>query len=338
MKNVILSACLAVLALAACDASQNRRVPGLRSSASPRLVNPVSSERESLPRASPQPEPLALTDGLPETAGALPVAPEDLVLAEPADTLALPHEEHLYPVDHLARARALREEGDLSGALTEARRAVHDAGDDLDAAERALDTVILLARMTDQRPLAVDAYRELALIFPDGPEPLVQEARLLVELGDTEGAIQAAQSAVELDPEYPEVYQVLGRAHLTAGRLDEAIARFQQAVHLDPYHGYALNNLGLAWLQAGAPEQAVEALAQAAYLLPQVGYVHNNLGLAYERLGRLEEARMAFDTATRLSPSDAKARLNRDRLNRDVHASVDVLKLLGDRQSPGCPE
>jgi tetratricopeptide (TPR) repeat protein len=324
MKNAILSACLAVLALAACEASQSRRVPGRHSSTSPRLEDTGSSKREL-----PLPARPVLTDGLPETAEDLPV---------PAEDLALAHEAHLYPVDHLARALALRQEEDLSGALTEARRAVHDAVDDIDASEQALDTVILLARLTDQKQLAVDAYQELAHLFPDGPEPLLQQARLLVELGDTEGALQVAERAVELDPEYPEIYQVLGRAHLTAGQLDEAILRFQQAVHLDPYHGYALNNLGLAWLQSGKPEQAAEVLAQAAYLLPQVGYVHNNLGLAYERLGRLEEARMAFDTATRLSPNDSKARLNRDRLNREVHASVDVLKLLGNSQSPGCPE
>lgn len=327
MKNAILSACLAVLALAACEASQSRRVPGRHSSASPRLTDTGASERE-LPFPA-QPVLPTLSDGLPETAGEAPV---------PAEDLALAHEAHLYPVDHLARARALRQEEDLSGALTEARRAVHDAVDDIDASEQALDTVILLARHTGQKQLAVEAYQELARLFPDGSEPLIQQARLLVELGDTEGALQAAERAVELDPEYPEVYQVLGRAHLTAGQLDEAILRFQQAVHLDPYHGYALNNLGLAWLESGKPEQAAEVLAQAAYLLPQVGYVHNNLGLAYERLGRLEEARMAFDTATRLSPNDSKARLNRDRLNGEVHASVDVLKLLGDRQSPGCPE
>jgi Flp pilus assembly protein TadD len=266
------------------------------------------------------------------------VSPASTPSSEPADTLALSHQEHLYPVDHLARARALHEEGDLSGALTEARRAVHDTADDLDAIDMALDTVIRLALLSGQKQLAADAYGELARLYPDGPEPLVQRARLLLELGDTAGAFHAAETALELDPEYPEVYQVLGRAHLTVGELDEAIIRFQQAVHLDPYHGYALNNLGLAWLRTGQDERAVEALAQAAYLLPHVAFVHNNLGLAYERLGHLEEARLAYDTAMRLAPKDSKARLNRERLNREVHASVDLQKLLGESQSPGCPE
>ncbi|QRK08112.1 tetratricopeptide repeat protein [Archangium violaceum] len=330
MRNTILSACLAALSLAACDAGQLRRPRALLPSSPTRLENRV------LPSSEPTPvTPVAL---LPEGGEGLPETAEDLAPAGPVDTLSLPHEEHLFPVDHLARARSLRDEGDLSGALTEARRAVHDAAEDVDAAEKALDTLIHLALRSGNKQLAADAHGELAVLFPDGPEPFVQRARLLLELGDLEGAFRSAEAALELDPEYPEIYQVLGRAHLSAGQLDEAIIRFKQAVHLDPYHGYALNNLGLAYLRSGQDALAAEALAQAAYLLPHVGFVHNNLGLAYERIGRYEEARMAFDTATRLSPGDSKARLNLGRLNREARASVDVRALLGDKRSPGCPE
>lgn len=327
MRNIILSACFAALSLAACDAGQLRRPRALLPSSPNRLENRVLPSSEPTPVTTAAPLPI-MGDGLPETS-------EDLA---PADTLSIPHEEHLFPVDHLARARSLRDEGDLSGALTEARRAVHDAAEDVDAAEKALDTLIQLALRSGQKQLAADAYEELAVLFPDGPEPFVQRARLLLDVGDLEGAFRSAETALELDSEYPEVYQVLGRALLSAGQLDEAIVRFQQAVHLDPYHGYALNNLGLAYLQSGQDALATEALAQAAYLLPHVGFVHNNLGLAYERMGRYEEARMAFDTATRLSPGDTKARLNLVRLNREARASVDVRALLGDRHSPGCPE
>ncbi|QRN94553.1 tetratricopeptide repeat protein [Archangium violaceum] len=317
MKNLILSACFAALSLTACDASPFRRSQGLRPSSTPHLAATSLPSQQPREVVSRQELPLTIEDvPLPDEVPEVPV--EDLAPAEPADSVALPHEQHLYPVDHLARARALREEGDLSGALTEARRAVHDAADDIEAAENALDALIRLARLTGQKQLAADAYAELSRLYPDGPEPLVEQARLLLELGDTEGALHSAEAAIELDPEYPETYQVLGRAHLSAGQLTEAIARFKQAVHLDPYHGYALNNLGLAYLHSGQDTLAAEALAQAAYLLPHVGYVHNNLGLAYERLGRYEEARMAFDTATRLSPRDLKARLNRDRLNHET--------------------
>jgi tetratricopeptide (TPR) repeat protein len=338
MRNTILSACFAALSLTACDASQLRRPQGLLPSTANRLAHRADPSTEAplpTPPGLPSPdEALPGTASLPlpseAPAEALP-RPEDLTPAEPADALSLPHEPHLYPVAHLDRAHALREEGDLSGALTEARRAVHDAANDIDATEQALDALIQLARLSGQKQLAADAWRELAILFPDGPEPFVQQARSLLELGDTDGAFRAAEAALELDPEYPEIYQVLGRIHLSTGQPAEAIVRFRQAVHLDPYHGYALNNLGLTYLRTGQDALAAEALAQAAYLLPHVGFVHNNLGLAYERLGRYEEAHMAFDTASRLSPGDLKARLNLQRLNREAprpagHQPIPVLR------------
>lgn len=312
MRSTTLFAYLATLCLAGCEA---------RSPRGPQGLSPVT---RSAPRAASAPCPSFKAEPSPTAVQTGAVTAEALAPAEPADALSLTHEEHLTPVDHLGRARVLRQEGDLAGALTEARRAVHDAGEDLDARETALDHLIPLARLTGQKQLAADAYEELAQLFPDGPGPLVRKARILLELGQLESAWQAAEAALLLDPEYPEVYQVLGRAHLAAGQLELAIIRFQQAVHLDPYHGYALNNLGFARLLAGQDEAAVEALAQAAYLLPYEGFVHNNLGLAYERLGRYEEAAMAFDTALRLSPKNRNARLNHARLERQTHASAQI--------------
>ncbi|EPX62576.1 hypothetical protein D187_008764 [Cystobacter fuscus DSM 2262] len=322
MRSTTLFACLVTLCLAGCEARSLRGPQGL--SPVPRAASrAASAEAAPCPSFKAEPEDTS--------AQASAVTAEALAPAEPADALSLPHEEHLAPVDHLGRARVLRQEGDLAGALTEARRAVHDAGEDLDARETALDHLIPLARLTGQKQLAADAYEELAHLFPDGPGPLVQKARILLELGQTQSARQAAEAALLLDPEYPEVYQVLGRAHLADGQLALAIIRFQQAVHLDPYHGYALNNLGFARLLAGQNEAAVEALAQAAYLLPYEGFVHNNLGLAYERLGRYEEAAMAFDTALRLSPKNRRARLNHARLERQTHASAQVQAVSRER-------
>ncbi|MET0401088.1 MAG: tetratricopeptide repeat protein [Cystobacter sp.] len=332
MRHTTLLACLTTLCLVGCEARSLRRPQGVLSPSSVSVRAPRLGDHDDAPCPSFKEE------SPPEGARAEALAAGDLAPAEPADALSLPHEEHLAPVDHLGRAEVLRAQGDLSGALTEARRAVHDAGMDLDARETALDHLIPLARLSGQKQLAADAYEELAQLFPDGPGPLVQKARILLELGQTDSALHAAEAALLLDPEYPEVYQVLGRAHLAAGQLPRAIVRFQQAVHLDPYHGYALNNLGFARLLAGDNEEAAEALAQAAYLLPYAGFIHNNLGLAYERLGRYEEAAMAFDTALRLSPKNRNARLNHARLERLTHSTAHVQAVLRERareEDPG---
>lgn len=231
--------------------------------------------------------------------------------------LALPHE-HLNRVNHLARARTLRELGDLAGALTESRRALHDAPEDTEA----LRTLARLAPLTGQTELAVLAQAQLGRLNPEDASPLVQQTRLLLSLGRSDEAIRVGEEAVSRDAESPEAYQVLGRAHLAAGHLPEAILRLEQAVHLAPEHGFALNNLGLAWLRANENAKAAEVLARAAALLPHVAYVHNNLGVAYERLGRTEDAQAAYAAATRLSPRYVKAHVNVSRMNKVASLGV----------------
>ncbi|SEL64994.1 Tetratricopeptide repeat-containing protein [Stigmatella aurantiaca] len=228
----------------------------------------------------------------------------------PADPLNLPHE-HLYRVNHLARARTLSELGDPAGAITECRRALHDDP----GHEEALRLLARLAPRAGSPDLALLALARLGDQFPEDASPLIQQARLLVTLGRFPEAVRVGEEALLREPEEAEVYQVLGRAHLATGALPEAILRLQQAVHLDPEHGHALNNLGFAWLRANENQKAAEVLARAAALLPHVGHVHNNLGVAYERLGRMAEAQAAYAAATQLSPRYVKARVNAHRMN-----------------------
>ncbi|GMT99951.1 hypothetical protein KH5H1_40710 [Corallococcus caeni] len=231
------------------------------------------------------------------------------------DALALPHT-HARRVDHVARAQGLRDLGDLSGAVTELRRALHDDPGATDALAQLGRT----ARLAGDTKLAIAAYARLGQVEASDAGALVQQARLLVSEGRFAEGVHVGEEALLRDPEDPEVYQVLGRAHLGANELASAILRFQQAVHLDPEHGHALNNLGFAYLRANDNARAVEVLTQAAALLPHVAYVQNNLGVACERLGRLEEARAAYSAATRLSPRYVQARVNAERVGRVARA------------------
>ncbi len=276
------------------------------------MATPPTSHDDSPPLAHPSAPPAEpdLTPGLP-TAEEFPADAMDALDEPLEEALELVHH-HSHRVDHLGRARRLQQEGDFSGALTETRRALYDEPEN----ERALHTLIRLSRSTQHPELALDAWSRLAWLRPEDPVPLIQQTRLLIDLGDIPGARATGEAAQELDPEHPEPYHLLGRIHLIRGELDDASVRFQQAIHLDPYHGYALNNLGLVYLRTGEAAQAAEVLAQAAYLLPDEAFVHNNLGMAYERLGRLEEARSAYDTATRLAPRYVKPRVNAERLQR----------------------
>ncbi|NVI99389.1 tetratricopeptide repeat protein [Myxococcus sp. AM009] len=235
----------------------------------------------------------------------------------PDAELALPHG-HGRRVDHLSRAHLLRDWDDLAGALTECRRAIHDAPDDVAALALAAE----LAGRTGRTDLAVRAHAQLGRLLPLDARPLVRQARLLVSLGRHAEAVSVGEEAVLRNPEYVEAYQVLGRAHLAQDALAKAMLRFEQAVHLHPEHGYALNNLGLTYLRAGEARKAADVLVRAAALLPHVAYVHNNLGVAHERLGQVEEARAAYAAAMHLSPRYVQARVNADRMRRTAHADL----------------
>jgi len=243
---------------------------------------------------------------------AVPVSPAPAAAeqATPVEGLSLEHE-HLSRIDHLARARTLRELGDLSGALTECRRALFDTPDD----EATLRTIARLGQLSGQQEFSVLAFERLGQLQPEDAAPLIQQARLLTALSRYADAVRVGEQALSRDSEEPEAYHALGRAHLAAGSLSEAISRLQQAVHLAPEHGHALNNLGFAYLRSNRNAEAAEVLARAAALLPHVAYVHNNLGVAYERLGRTGEAQAAYSDATRLSPRYVNARINAHRMN-----------------------
>jgi tetratricopeptide (TPR) repeat protein len=226
----------------------------------------------------------------------------------PVDMLAIAHEAD--GVDHVEIAQSLRRDGDLEGALTEARKAIAENAND----EDALDLVGRLAMRTGDDDLAEEAFARLGAIESEDATPLIQEARVLLKADRFDDALAAANEAVKRDDENPEGYQALGRAYLGQNHLEPAIEAFQKAVELAPDHGFALNNLGLAYLRANRNGDAVEVLSRAADLLPDIAFVQNNLGIALEREGKRDEAQVAYGHAMSLSPKYLKAQLNAQRM------------------------
>jgi tetratricopeptide (TPR) repeat protein len=223
--------------------------------------------------------------------------------------LGLPHTDR-GAQDHLARARALRDDGDSLESLDEARRQLADSPDD----EDALEVVARTAQSLGQNALAAEAFEKLADVREDDAMPLVQAARLHLVLKDSAGAARLASQALGRDDGSVEAYQALGRAALVDGDLRRAIDALQQAQALAPAHGWVLNNLGFAYLQANQNAQALETLSRAAELLPAAAVVQNNLGVALERLGKREEATAAFEQSAALAPHYTRALVNRARL------------------------
>ncbi len=199
--------------------------------------------------------------------------------------------------------------GRLRGALVEARRALADDGEDLNA----LALVARLARASGQVALAAEAYERLGRLDAEDAVPLVQAARMRLAAGNVEAAEALARSAVGRDDGNVEAWQALGRAQLASDNLAGAIHSLEQARTLEPSHGWVLNNLGFAYLRASRNAEALEVLERAVELLPEAAVAQNNLGVARERTGDLDGARESYARSALLAPRYVKARINGER-------------------------
>ncbi|MBT5665735.1 MAG: tetratricopeptide repeat protein [Rhodospirillaceae bacterium] len=234
----------------------------------------------------------------------------------------------LEPKNNAARgslAYALESRGQIEQAITAWRTYRNLAPDDANAPFR------LAALLAGEGKLdeAVDLYEEVVRLRPDDPAPLVelgrqylraQQGAIAVETlrravrvdetrfdswynlasalhghGDPNGAIDAYESALDLDKENPDCHNALGVAFRERGEFAKAVHHGERAVILRPDIPEFLNNLGAALILNDRALDAVETLERALTLKPDDGEILNNLGVAYMGLGRLVESIACFE-------------------------------------------
>ncbi len=141
---------------------------------------------------------------------------------------------------------------------------------------------------------------------PSAPPPSLAEAlaqgRALLDVGDAERAIAVLELVVREGPPSAEALFLLGNAYTRANRLREAEQAYRSALDLEPDNPDILSNLGYVLYQQQRPAEAVEQFAKAARLLPDDAEIRYNLGGALYTLGRVEEAIQAFEEARERDP------------------------------------
>lgn len=94
-------------------------------------------------------------------------------------------------------------------------------------------------------------------------------------------ALEAFQTAANLQPLDADVRAELGRTALAANRLDLALEAMREALRLDPHNAYHLSVLGHVLERQGRLDEAAEAYRRAYALVQDDGI--------RDRLRRLEE-------------------------------------------------
>lgn len=192
--------------------------------------------------------------------------------------------------------------------------------------------------------LALRGERDTA--FPDpaieelgrlvaGASAFVIRGNRLSRAGRLDEAIEAFETAVDLDPDGRVGRQGLGATLAAVGRLGEAAVQYQAAVDLDPDDSFAHYNLGTLQAQMGRDDEAVRSLLRAIELAPDLKSAHFNLGSAYARQGRFEQARHHFQRTVEIDPQDTEAQIQLagtlGRLGQGAEAELRLKRILAEQ-------
>jgi serine/threonine-protein kinase len=114
--------------------------------------------------------------------------------------------------------------------------------------------------------------------------------------GDQQGARQAYERALKLDPRNSDAHWNLGRL-LSAKEPERARAELDEAIRIDPNHWAAYTSLGTLHYGREDLPAALAAWEHARKITPDNVLVLRNLSAVYDKLGRNDEALAAIQSA-----------------------------------------
>jgi len=156
------------------------------------------------------------------------------------------------------------------------------------------EAIQILEKIVDRYPLETEAYTRLA--------------RLLYSEERPEETIAVVRRGLAVDPDYGDLYNVLGVCFLGLGRYDEAIAAHERYVQLAPNEPNAHDSLGMSFQQSGKYERAMAEYNAALALDPEFEPAIIHLGDVYFQQGRYREAVAQYQRYVQVTRSDtAKA-------------------------------
>jgi TolB-like protein/Flp pilus assembly protein TadD len=133
---------------------------------------------------------------------------------------------------------------------------------------------------------ADEAMQRALALEPGNVDSLLGAAALAAALGRLNEAIELDQRVIEVDPLNRDAHSGLGYYLASAGRLEEAAAKFRHLLDLDPQLPLAHGNLGFTLLLQNQPQMALaEAQRETDPVSRETGTV-----LSLSSLGRTAEA------------------------------------------------
>lgn len=124
---------------------------------------------------------------------------------------------------------------------------------------------------------------------------------LLWEGGKTEKARSAYDKAIQLQPDYAEVYNNRGNVKNRLGHPDDALADYDTAIRLSPHFAEAYYNRAVQKVLCEEFDAAIVDFTEAIRLNSDYTEAYAHRGVTKAELGNIDEARLDLQTALVLS-------------------------------------
>ena len=201
-------------------------------------------------------------------------------------------------------ALAFASHGDWTRVVPAARQAL--ASDPQDAMAHAL-LALGLAHLRQRRE-AVDAGRRAVSLNPELAFAHYAHGWALLEYDEPDKAEEAAREALRLDPG-AHAYALLAQIRVRQRHWQGALVAAESGLQHDPEDGACSNLRAVALAHLGRTDAASAVVQDVLELDPDDAYAHANHGWVLLRQSRPDEALNSFREALRLDPTLEWARL-----------------------------
>jgi tetratricopeptide (TPR) repeat protein len=173
------------------------------------------------------------------------------------------------------------------------------------------ETLARAHRQSGDVTRAITLYREAVALAPNDADAWYNLAAALQESGNAHEGAMALAEAARRDPNRPEIHNIRGTALAEGGDLPGAEREFRATLSGDPRNARAYNNLGNVLRAMNRDTEAAEAYRNAIALSPRYADPLNGFGALLVAGGRAREAIPYFDAALQIGPDFYEAQLNR---------------------------
>ena len=147
---------------------------------------------------------------------------------------------------------------------------------------------------------ALAAYEKAINLRPDYAEVWQEKAKTLYELKKYQESQLAYDKAIELKPEYLEAWTGRGYALDKLQKSQEAIASFENALKIQPDYPQAWEGKGDSLLDSQRYEEAIASYEKAVEFQPNLYRAWYNRGQAYQKLKQYDRAVESYQKAVEI--------------------------------------